>query len=146
MEFSSLSALANYVQTQINSVLKNEVAEYIINEAKGYADEVIYDAYEPKDYDRRFTYGTENGSGYDIVATDGVVEIHPNPIALADLIEHGNNGSTMGLHYDWDPPSDRDPTYLLPRPFVATTKENLEGEEIKDILSIGLNDRGIPTE
>ena len=145
MEFSSLSALANYVQTQINDALKNEVAEDIIKVAGQTADEVVYDAYpDPKDYNRRYTYRGEEG--YDIIASDGEVEIKPAPIALADLIEHGDDGATLGMSYTWTPPRDREPTYLYPRPFMATTKERIGDGQVTDALRSALADRGIPVE
>lgn len=147
MEFSSLSELANYVQTQINDALKNEVAEDIVRAVESTADEVVYGAYTPKDYKREYTYGTKGGgSGYDIIASDGEVVIKPAPIALADLIEHGDEGSTLGLKYTWTPPSDREPTYLYPRPFIAESKENISSESVAAILGAYLNDRGIPVE
>lgn len=147
MEFSSLSALANYVQTQINDALKNDVAEEIIEVAKSTADEVVYGAYTPKDYKRDYTYGTRGGgAGYDIIASDGEVAIKPAPIALADLIEYGDDGSTLGMKYTWTPPNDREPTYLYPRPFIATTKEMIEGGQVADALRVALVDRGIPVE
>lgn len=144
MEFSSLSALANYVQTQINDALKNDVAEEIIDVAKGTADEVVYGVYKPKDYDRDFTYSS--GEGYDIIASDGEVIIKPAPIALADLIEHGDDGATLGMSYTWTPPRDREPTYLYPRPFIATTKERIGDGQVTDALRIALESRGIPVE
>lgn len=147
MEFSSLSALANYVQTQINDALKNDIAEEIIEVAKSTADEVVYGVYEPKDYDREFTYGSRGGgAGYDIIASDGEVTIKPAPIALADLIEYGDDGSTLGMNYTWTPPNDREPTYLYPRPFIATTKERIGDGQVVDALKVALEDRGIPVE
>ena len=144
MEFSSLSALANYVQTQINDALKNEVAEEIIDVAKGTADEVVYGVYTPKDYNRNYTFSSDGG--YDIIASDGEVTIKPAPIALADLIEHGDDGATLGMSYTWTPPRDREPTYLYPRPFVATTKERIGDGQVTDALRSALADRGIPVE
>ena len=148
MEFSSLSALANYVQTQINDALKNDIAEEIIEVAKSTADEVVYEAYpDPKDYVRRYTYGSRGGgAGYDIIASDGEVTIKPAPIALADLIEYGDDGSTLGMNSTWTPPNDREPTYLYPRPFIATTKERIGDGQVVSALKVALEDRGIPVE
>lgn len=155
-QFKSLDELAKYLEPIINSALEKEVAQQARKTMKEAIQDIVYDKYEPTEYDRlyddsRATYGgTEYGlqhdeSIYTGLNTDGELLVRstrrdPDSPSkdIPSIIEYGTG-------YDWEDSRiyARQP---FPRPFHAETAKRLDKEELaKKALEKGLNRQGIDT-
>ncbi len=148
--------LEGFLRRMIQDSLENEVAEKVKDEQIKQADEVVYAAYSPKEYDRR---GSSSGG---LKSRDSIVSNtsrEKNQIILrvrnvatgaddmsgrgiAGLVEYGQGGGYG--RYTWTPPNDRDASYLQPRPFIEGTRLSIANNRYHvKYLQKGLAARGV---
>lgn len=158
INFTNLNELKMYIQTQINSVLKEEVVDEITGIATTMADSNVYGAYyniyshEPNMYERRYGSGglvdPDNFEG--IMPGSGVIEVRniakPDGAAfnLSELVEYGDGGGSGGAKYTYWKGVDTVGDFRDPRPFMGPTQEELaKGDTLKNIIKEGLERRGL---
>ena len=158
-KFRTIAEALRYANTQllpaVDTTLETEVFDAAKTTYVAAAETVVYDAYEPKMYERRGEYDGL-ADPYNVVvvgdkASNGKVTIRnitkPNPNAinaeavttgksLPALIEYGHG--YKGNVYDF-PRRGRE--YMKPRPFTYETRERLAAGLYRRVLKAGLKTR-----
>lgn len=153
MVFKSIADLESHLKKEIQDCLEYEVAEEVKSTMAMWAEPDVYDKYEPRMYERRYTL--TNKLFYDSEKTgDMKISVAPhipfNPyMAVAgestgmgeeELIHYGNGGG--GHRYLWEPKEDV--PYKAPRPWIPDAKEDLESSgSAAAALAMGLQNKGI---
>jgi hypothetical protein len=139
-KFKSLDHLYKYIKKEVNKSLDKDVSRVVKDEMKKVIEEVVYNAYEPSQYDRQkddgglldesnIKHGVENGQLWirNTRSDEGK--------DVAEIVE-------TGVGYDWE----RSRIYKMqpfPRPFHEETKENLEkNKKHVDALKDSLKNKG----
>lgn len=157
--FKSYSKARTYIEKAVSEALANEVNSAVQKVEKDVIRKTVYQAYEPKVYQRRNslynlegtvagktlevkTLAEPNGAGvaagYDNPAYDGMLKASTNK-NLARTIEYGGYSNNGGDGYDFYD--------VGPRPFVQTTVETLAaGKQHVAALKQGLRKKGITVE
>ncbi len=138
------------IQEKMNTSLLQDVYPAVAKKESKVIQKVVYEAYSPKEYVRRFDgFGGNDGlaslrnieirrnvskNGYLVVANT----TRPNPDGdprsavttdklLPNLVEYGHGGSVYGKRYDFV--KDSDAEYLKARPFTRKTIEALKKDK-----------------
>lgn len=155
----ALALAQSKVQSQVDSVLSNEVFEAVKEEESAAIDAEVYGVYTPKKYRNR-GLGAGMADPSNIVmdggsASNGKLIVknitEPNPTGcednwrvttdknLPELIEYGHGYKSMG--YDFPRNGQR---YMEPRPFTKKTIENLKVNKAHiEAMKTGLKKRGL---
>lgn len=158
-EFKSLTELNKYLNTQMRSVMENEMAQMVKKEESDSVQKNVYQQYQPNNgepyiYERR----KENGGLADKSNMKSKVKNVPNGLELSvenitkgkddkfridDLVEYGDG--TNGKEYEYkDNRSDTADEYLRARPFTEKTAENiLQSNAHVQVMKNGLKAKGI---
>ena len=158
--FKSYSKARTYIEKAVSEALANVVNSAVQKVEKDVIRKTVYQAYEPKVYQRRNslynlegtvagktlevkTLAEPNGAGmavgYDNPAYDGEVIKASTNKDLARTIEYGGYSYNGGDGYDFYD--------VGPRPFVQTTVETLAaGKQHVAALKQGLRRKGIMAE
>ena len=146
-EFKNLNDLYSYIEKQIRSSLKSEVANTAVETMRKNIQSEVYDVYEPKEYQRTYelmkkievgqkdddTIFVENVR-YDNWIDPATGDIYSNR-HVAYIVETGE-----GYMYDF-------PYYGVPRPFTeATRKELASSSKLNKAMEKGLKNRGLDVE
>jgi len=141
-QFNNMASLKSYLNTAVNSALKNEVGSIVKDVINDETGNTVYSVYNPKQYERRYDNRglgdeslisvTPNTSDNSIIVRD---EAHPNGISdqyLDDMIVNGYG--------------NQDEIWNSPRDFYSAAEDDLRqtGAHIK-ALAEGLNRQGIQT-
>jgi hypothetical protein len=137
-DFTSLKDLMEYLNKQVQSTNKNEVAQTVVKTMQEHIQSDVYDVYDPKVYARK---GYNGGLIDDSNIEAGVVDdetIYVENIRfdgdreVADIVESG-----QGYTYQFD-------YYGVPRPFTENTREELsKGTKLQQAMRDGLKKRGL---
>lgn len=143
----NLSGLKSELNGVIQKVIKDKsVQKEIIDVYEKNIRKTVYDAYDPKEYKRR--YSLTKGSNIKITVGNGLIEIEniskPNPKYggtvnknLPHLIEYGS-GNPGGYFYDYKGKFEKS------RPFTKnTTKDLSSNQQHKEAIKKGLKKYGI---
>ncbi|MDD4412007.1 MAG: hypothetical protein PHO58_05925 [Bacilli bacterium] len=137
--FNSITALTQYLQTQINSVLEIEEAKMVKEKIKEHVQEDVYNAYpDPIYYKRR---NLQNGSlgdteeMYSELIQSGTLEVtnlakpsRPWSMDLDKAIEFGYG--------------DMSQPWNEPRPFIENTREEIQSKNLHvETMRVGLKKR-----
>lgn len=134
--FKSINALEKFINQKLSDVLKNEVFEAIREEMQEKVQTVVYDQYDPRDYQRteklmrdiEKSMLDENTLIVENTRRDGDKEIVP-------IIEYG-------VGYTWGYVRNLDEE-IGPRPFVEETRKSLQNsDKLKNAIKNGLRMRG----
>lgn len=139
--FYTLSQLNMELNKRINSVLREDVSDYVVNKLKDHINKDVYNSYSPKEYIRRKSDGgllddnnirtkvvNQTLSVYEESEIEGPRlggEKFKNKDGLAKLIEHG-------AYNPWDKNSYK---WTKPRTFVTNTQKDIN-RNYKDIIKI----------
>lgn len=161
MAFQSMDDLCDYLQSEIDSALIDNVAESVRSQMLEHIQTDVYSVYEPEIYLRRYENGglSDSRNITPSLVSKGVLEVeNKTPFntdpecsidpsyhtdnygyGLAGLIEYGYGWSEA--HYDY-PRKGR--SYLKKRPFIANTRADLKtNKQHIQALKDGLKTRGI---
>lgn len=138
-DFSSLNALFNYLQRQVNSSMEHEVANEVVNVVRDHVQTDVYDAYQPTG-----TYVRQNQLLNNVkseLIEDGTIEI-------TDVRTDGGKNVTeiveYGRGYTWSPELD---TEIGPRPFLENSIDDLSmNKQHVDTLRKSLINKGLQVE
>lgn len=144
----SINEINNRLSDKIDDVLANEMFKMIRENLKEQAQKVIYDTYEPVEYERRWTFIQDEFYTFHIDVPENRLNVFnfqsPKPpyrpngslTQLSEMIEYGlNNVYSQMNGYE---------AYKLPRPFIKTTLEILEANnDIYTTMKIGLKKRRV---
>lgn len=141
MAFNDLESLWKYAQKEIKNVMKNEVVDVIKDVEQKVIQRVVLDAYEPTAYDRR----SEMGNGEEgLISKDNMVADYEEGSNFIQInVTNDTKGNTaysystsgyideiveFGEGYTWK----QSEIYKtkLPRPFTATTQEEIDNSDI----------------
>ena len=149
-EFKSLKDLQAFVQDVVNMELEDSIAQVIKDGLTNSAESNVYGVYSPKKYPRRHSLSDQGNMDVPPV-TNGVLEVRvvapfdniwPTENTgdeLAGLVEFGDGWNGHAYEYL---PSDREPTFLYPRPFIQPVREEI-GSDLKDIMKQALRNAGL---
>jgi len=118
-DFTSIKELQRYIQSKANLALKNEVATNTVQVMTKKIDEVVYDAYEPKLYEREKDHGglTDPNNIKVQMVEDNTISIEnirsDGPRNVAEIVETG-----QGYYYSFDYTNK-------PRAFTEATRQEL---------------------
>lgn len=146
---TALKKANDSIRPMINDVLEDVGLMIKITEQQ-VIDEVVYEAYSPVKYERRYDEGGLGDiNNIKVKVNNGTITVtnitRPNPYQaksvnknLPALIEYGH-----GVVFNYDYPR-RNREYMKPRPFTRKTIERLEatGDHIT-ALKQGLRDKGL---
>jgi hypothetical protein len=149
----SLSELKLEILKHVQQGLKENVAEVVKNEEVNQIREVVYNAYEPKQYERRETEGgladkdnmesniIGNEDGCFLMVTNkttGNPEYGSEEVFTAPIVESGNDGGYG--YYDY---GSKNAAFMKPRPFQRMTLKELKtNKKHVDALEIYLKQVG----
>lgn len=151
LEYRSLAELKEDIQALVEDALRNEVADAVKDYEALAIKDVVYDVYEPKDYERRkYEKGglaaPENMKEYVSNGTLYVDNLTPfnegygsynSGVGLAELVEYGDGGG--GYHYEFPGKEFR-----RPRPFTQETIDRLKADKLHvKVLQNALRARGL---
>lgn len=153
-EFKSIQDFVKNLSQDIQQVMETDIKEEAIDLAIQQADTEIYKAYNPIEYDRRYSFLKKELWTFDVLASsvnEHMVAIYntakPNPYTnamgdlfattdkdLPTLIELGNAKyrkayGKIGYDFTVFPKAK----YLAPRPFISTTSIMLNGNGNKSL-------------
>lgn len=149
-----MAEINKYIQKVIDSGLKTVLASVVKEREAEAAKLVVYDAYSPKDYDRRGSLMQTDDEHMSTTVVNGTLVV-TNIASFNDKLSMKNSGRGLaylveggdgshGFYYNWRIPNDREPTYLEPRPFIEITRETLrDSSELSDELKNWLRANGI---
>lgn len=134
-EFKNLNELFKFVEKQVQSTLRDEVAKVAVETMQKHVQEDVYDVYEPVMYER--TGRLKREIEVDVV-DDNTIAIenarYENGRNIAEIVETG-----QGYQYYFE-------FYGEERPFTRNTREELKNtNKLKNAMAKGLNKRGIKT-
>ncbi|MCY9594030.1 hypothetical protein PC41400_08080 [Paenibacillus chitinolyticus] len=140
-DFNSIKELQRYIQTKANLALKNEVATNTVEAMMKKIDEVVYDVYEPKVYEREKDHG-----GLTDPNNIRVQMINDDTVSIENIRSDGNRNvveiveTGQGYYYSFDYTNK-------PRAFTGATRQELKTSKshIK-AMKLGLERQGIRTE
>lgn len=143
MAIKTLDGLKKRIAACINNALREEVTDAIRAEEQKKIDELVYDVYSPKVYERRDTDGgliaDENIVGTVKAGTLSVANITPpNPYARDGATTNKSLIATIetGQGYDYENPG--------PRPFIDATIDSLRASnKVEEALKNGLKRQGL---
>jgi hypothetical protein len=155
-KFTSLDDLAKYIQQQANEITEKELVPKVKEVQIEKIRTVVYKAYEPKQYQRRYgDQGLEDiGNIRARSIYDGKYFVITNETMrkgqkgyLAPLIEFGHYNSIAEGYGGYNYPIDnRFLPYMKPRPFIKETVRELEENELHyKIMRDSLRKRGLDT-
>lgn len=137
-DFKSLSELEKYLNSKIQSALKNEVAETTIQTMQKHIESDVYAVYEPKQYVRKgYQGGLSDPHNIEVeVIDDNTISVEnirfDGDREVAQIVESGK-----GYQYKFD-------YYGVPRPFTENTREELKNtDQLKKSMKQGLKRQGI---
>ena len=143
--FSDLKSLEAFLKKSVDNALNAEVAQAIKETQSDVIQDVVYNAYTPKLYQRRGALGGGLGDTTNMYheVYDGVLTVEnrtpPNPDYSHTALQSKSIDTAVerGERYDyWGD--------AFPRPFTAKTVERLENSDIlTKAISSGLNRQGI---
>lgn len=143
MKISSYSDLEKFINNKLSDALQSGVKDDVQKLLKENIKSVVYDAYEPKAYNRKgLMYQSDD---YEMIDDNTLKVTHAR-------MDSGSWGSRdvskvveYGKGYIWRPPHPHFTldTVIGPRPFMGTTKEDLESGEFKKILKNNLSKQGL---
>lgn len=150
--FKDLASLMKYLNASINDALQNEVAPVVEAKMKEKIKTEVYDAYTPREYQRRYELGSEGNISSELIS-DGVLltknTADPSPSVIGT--PYGSSGSTTFPQWvnDGFVPNifnDRDYPWMHPRDFIGATVDELKSSgEVATALAKGLAGKGIRT-
>ena len=160
MKCKSLQALKNELNKKITNALKEEVNNIVIDAMIEHINEDVYNVYEPKFYQRRYTNdGLADISNIDSDVKHCVLAVQNNAIANPVIYIAGkelksqNQGNFLtpiietGNGYDFSSTTSGGREYLKPRPFVSNTNEDLKNNKQHiTALKKGLKRQGVRCE
>lgn len=134
--FNNLKDMEKYINAQAKqSMIKgNNVKNVVMNEGRKQVQEVVYDAYEPKVYQRT---GSLKESWDTEETIDGIAIYNTRKDGdkdVASVVETGKGYDYTGNY-----------AYERPRPFIASTRKALDGSSKlnealrQDLKNIGLD-------
>lgn len=139
--FYTLSQLNREINKRINSALREDVSNYVVDKLKEHINKDVYNSYSPKEYIRRESNGgllddnnirtkvvSQTLSVYEESEIEGPRlkgEKFPNKDGLAKLIEHGAYNPWNNTRYKW----------TKPRTFVSNTQKEINNH-YKDIVKM----------
>lgn len=137
-EYRDLNALFNYLQKQINNTMENQVAEEVVNVVKGHVESDVYEAYQPKSYQREYQLLNNVKS---TLINNGTIEIN-------DIRMDGEKNVTQiveyGSGYTWH--GNLDET-IGPRPFIENSIDDLSmNKQHVEALKKALISKGLQVE
>ena len=156
-----MAQLNNYINKQLEQVLKNDVSPIIKEKESEMVEQEVYAKYTPNNgepwrYERRKerggladtnnmkTYTKEEGNNVKLTVTNETRDDDTGEL-IANLVEFGNGYN--GQQYDYQHNRSGDAyKYLNARPFQRETIKALNGSnEVKQAVKRGLNNSGIKT-
>lgn len=139
-----LKQLEKQLQKKFQSALKQEVATVAVDTMQDNIDELIYDSYKPKMYERTGQLREQIDVG--VIGDNGIyIENvrYENGRDIAEIVETGVGYQYLPPRYD---PFDEDGnTYLKPRPFTEVTRRQLENGLARQAFEKGMRRQGIRT-
>lgn len=140
-KFNNFREIEKFLQGKINSTLKNEVAETVIETMQEKIEEEVYSVYDPKVYERQgYQGGLTDPSNIEVqVVDDNTISVEnirfDGNREVAEIVETG-----QGYMYNF-------PYNGRPRPFTEATREELRNtDKLKNSMRRGLKKRGISAE
>lgn len=137
-DYRSVTALFNYLQRQVNNSMETDVAEVVVDVVKQHVEIDVYNAYEPKDYQREFQLLNNVKSQ---VISEGTIEIN-------DIRTDGDKNVTQiveyGKGYTWRGNLDE---RIGPRPFIENSRMDIiQNKTHVNALKQSLTNKGLQVE
>lgn len=150
-KFNNLGQLSTYIREQVQDVLNNEVKDKVAEVMKKQINAQVYSSYNPSSYKRRHELDKDSN----IVGTminpttlevKDVAKLSPpyvkrhsqtNELALTEIV------ATQGAYDLWN--GKKSGSFLKPRDFIQSSKQELSNGEIERALKDGLRKRGVIT-
>jgi hypothetical protein len=133
------------LQKRLYATLEDDVAQDMVNALKDRAQRDVYDVYEPKTYERRYTLINDNA--YRIDVSDRGLRITNTAQANAVRLDGEpslNEGESVGAIVETGGPYEYDFEYdNVPRPFFANAVKDMRDGDFADSLRRGLKKRGV---
>lgn len=158
MDFKNINDLNIYLQKIIDQSLADQVAKTVKDEIQMSVSETVYNAYDPRVYNRRG--GSSNGGMGNPLGTGSLAdqeemisEVSGGVLRVVDVAGfnenygHENDSIDMGkslaynIEYGY---GDKTAPYKAPRPFIQkATEEMKETKSHVNALAEGLSKRGV---
>ena len=155
MEFNNIKELQKYLNSQINQVMQNEMANMVKDEEQRTIDKTVYDSYKPGTSDGEpWVYKRRRDDGGLRSRENMKVNINQSVEGVELTVENVTKGAQgyridevieSGKGYEYT--SNRDGTanqYTSPRPFTKNTEESIAAKDLHTkTMRKALKDKGL---
>lgn len=138
--FNNLKDLFKHVEKQMQSTLKNEIAELVVETMQSHVQEDVYDVYEPVDPSKRRMYdgGLIDQDSIEIQVVDD------NTISVENIAIDGLRNVPYIVESGQGYFSGASPILTRGRKFTEGTREELHNtDKLKQTMKNGLRKRGV---
>ncbi len=150
--FNNFKQIEAYLNAAIKNAQKNECSEIIADTLVKNAQEMVYDAYTPKVYDRRYSLTDKSNINSSMVDNNTLlVEMVANPSPSVFGEEYTAQDTQVFSRWVSDGEVSSKPfgegAWTEPRDFYQASIDQLKSsDEVKKAMSEGLRRQGIKTE